>query len=102
MRGDADRAPLIGDRARDRPPNPPDRVGREFVTKAMFEFIDRFHQSDIAFLNQVEELQAAFGVVFGDENNEPQIGLDHFLLGFLPFAIAFLGRLGDAPHIREW
>src|SRR6266849_3737103 len=55
---------LVGDRSRDRLPDPPRRIGRELVTPAVFEFVDRLHQPDIAFLDQVEELQAAVGVFF--------------------------------------
>ena len=75
-----DRACLIGDRSRYGLSNPPSRVGREFVAAAVLEFIYRLHQSDIAFLNQVEELQAAIGVLFGDGNHEAQIRLDHLFL----------------------
>src|SRR5262249_18316363 len=48
---DADSARLIGDRSRDRLPDPPGGVGGEFVAAAIFEFIDRLHQADIAFLD---------------------------------------------------
>src|SRR5215213_2114344 len=61
---DADRARLVGDRARNRLADPPRRIGREFVAAAVLEFIDRLHQPDIAFLDQVEELQAAIRVFF--------------------------------------
>ena len=78
--GNADGARLIGDRARDRLPDPPGGVGREFVAAAVFELIDRLHQADIAFLDEIEELQAAIGVFLGDRDHETQVRLDHFLL----------------------
>src|SRR5215467_4171310 len=81
----ADGARLVGDRAGDGLANPPGRVSRELVAAAVFEFIDRLHQADIAFLDQIEELQAAVGVFLGDGNDEAEIGLDHFLLGLAPF-----------------
>src|SRR5690606_11265567 len=61
---DANRARLVGDGARNRLANPPRGICREFVAATVFEFIDCFHQADIAFLNQIEELQAATGVFF--------------------------------------
>ena len=64
MDRDTDGARLIGDRAGDRLADPPGRIGREFITAAIFKLIDRLHQADIAFLNEVEELQAAVGVLF--------------------------------------
>src|SRR5688572_65516 len=56
---DADGARLVGDRARDGLADPPRGVGRELVAAAVFELVDRLHQADVAFLDQVEELQAA-------------------------------------------
>ena len=53
---DANGACLIGDRARDGLTDPPGSIGREFVAAAIFKFIDGFHEADVAFLNQVEEL----------------------------------------------
>src|SRR5262245_45609715 len=80
VHGDADGARLVGDRARDRLPDPPRGVGREFVAAAILEFVDRLHQADIAFLDQVEELQAAVGVFLGDGDDEAQV---RFTISFL-------------------
>ena len=85
---DADGARLIGDRARDGLPNPPGGVGGKFVAAAVFEFVDGLHQADVAFLNQVEELQAAVGVVLGNRNYQTQVGLDQLALGLLRVHVA--------------
>src|SRR5262249_50293092 len=45
------------------------------------EFVHGFHQADVAFLNQVEELQPAVGIFFGDRDNETQVGFDQLALG---------------------
>jgi len=66
---DADGAGLVGDGTGDRLANPPRRVGREFVTTPPFELVDRLHQTDIAFLNEVKELQAAVCVFLCDRND---------------------------------
>ena len=81
MHRDADGACLVGNRTGDGLAYPPGGVGGEFVAAPIFEFIHRFHQADIAFLNQIEELQAAVGVFFGDGNHQAQVGLNHFSLG---------------------
>ena len=88
MHGDADGARLIGDGTGDRLADPPGGIGTELVATAIFELIHRLHQADIAFLDQIQELQAAIGVFFGDGDNKAQIGLDHFLLrlGHVAFA----------------
>jgi hypothetical protein len=88
--GNADRARLIRDRARDRLTDPPRRIGRELVAAAVFELVDRLHQADVAFLNEIEELQAAVGVFLGDGDDEAQVGLHHFLLRLPRFALALL------------
>jgi len=40
-----------------------------------------FIQTDIAFLDQVEELQSAVRVLLGDRDHQPQVGFGHFALG---------------------
>jgi hypothetical protein len=35
-------------------------------------------------LDQVQELQPAIGILFGDGNYEAQVGLDELMLGLLP------------------
>jgi transposase len=42
------------------------RVGQEFVATAVIEFLNGLHQADVAFLDQVEELQTAVGVFLRD------------------------------------
>ena len=78
---DADGARLIGNRAGDRLPNPPRRVGRKLVAAAVLEFLHRLHQAHVAFLDQVEKREAAIGVFLRDGNHEAQVGLDHFGFG---------------------
>ena len=85
---DADGARLIGDGAGDRLPNPPRGIGGELVAAAVFELVDGFHQADVAFLNQVEELQAAVGVLFRDRNHQTEVGLDQLALGLLGVHVA--------------
>ena len=98
---DADGARLVGDRAGDRLPDPPGRVGRELVAAAVLELVDRLHQADIAFLDQVEELQAAVGVFLGDRDHEAQVGLDHLLLGLARLALALLHRRARCGGTRR-
>ena len=81
MHRDADGPRLIGDAAGDGLPDPPGGVGGKFVAAAIFEFFHGLHQAHVAFLDQVEERQAAVGVFFGDGDDETQVGLDHFGFG---------------------
>src|SRR6267154_2071854 len=101
VHGNADGTRLVGNASRDRLPDPPGRIGRELVAAAILEFVDRLHQPDIAFLDQIEELQAAVGVFLGDRDHQPQIGLDHLLLGAAGFALAALHGLHDAAELGD-
>src|SRR5208283_4468484 len=70
VHGHTDGARLIGERATDRLSDPPGGVGRKLVSAPILELVDCLHQADVAFLDQVEELQAAVGVFLGDGNDE--------------------------------
>src|SRR6516165_11766819 len=51
VNGYTDGARLILERATNRLPNPPSGVGRELEAASIFEFVDGFHQADVAFLD---------------------------------------------------
>ncbi|EBA16654.1 hypothetical protein RSK20926_02579 [Roseobacter sp. SK209-2-6] len=101
MDRDPDGAGLIGNRTGDGLTNPPGRIGRELVTAAVFKFVHRLHQADVAFLDQIQELQAAVGVFLGDRDHQAQVGLDHLFLGLTGFFFAFLNLLHDAAEFRN-
>ena len=88
-------------RAGDGLADPPGGVGGEFVAAAILELIHGLHQADIAFLDQVEELQAAIGVFLGDGDHQAQIGLDHLLLRLARLALALLHDVHDAAELGD-
>src|SRR5260370_286478 len=98
---DADGARLVGDRTGDGLTDPPCRVSRKLVTAAPLELVHGFHQADVTFLNQVEKLQSAVGVLLGDGNNQSKVGLDQFLLGLLGFRFAAVNQRQRALQLRE-
>ncbi|KIT90197.1 hypothetical protein QT22_00510, partial [Staphylococcus aureus] len=55
----------------------------------------------IAFLDQVEELQAAVGVFLGDRDHEAEIGFHHLLLRDARLALALLHHVDDAAELAE-
>src|SRR5262249_6491886 len=57
--------------------------------------------ADIAFLDQVEELQAAVGVFLGDGDDEAQVRLHHLLLGLARLALALLHHLHDLAELAD-
>ncbi len=76
----ANRARLVGERTRHGLPHPPRCIGGKLPAAPIFELVDRLHQADIAFLNQIQELHAAVHVLLRDRNHETQIRLDHLAL----------------------
>ena len=72
---------LIGDGPGDRLTDPPGGIGRELVAALVLELVHRLHQPDVAFLNQVEELEAAVGVLLGDRYDQAQVRLGELALG---------------------
>src|SRR4051812_5890204 len=77
---DADRARLVGERARDRLADPPGRVGRELEALAVVELLGRADEAERALLDEVEEGQALVAVILGDRDDQAEIGLHHLLL----------------------
>ena len=86
----ANGAGLIGDRASDSLPNPPGRVSGKFIAATPLEFVGSTHQSDVAFLNQIQELQAAVGIFFRNGNHEAKIGFGQFFFGL--FGVSFAAK----------
>ncbi len=90
MNRNTDRAGLIRNRARDRLTDPPSRIGRKFVSAAIFKFIHRLHEADIALLDQIKKLKPAVCVFLCNGNDEAQVGFDHFFFRLARFFFALL------------
>src|SRR5262249_45082441 len=101
MHGDADGARLVVDAARDRLADPPGGIGRELVAAPVLELIDRLHQADIAFLDQIAELQAAVRLLLGDGDDEAQVRFHHLLLGLARLAFALLHHVHDLAELAD-
>ena len=69
----ADRAGLVGDRAGDRLPDPPRRVGAELEPLVMLELFNRANEPEVALLDQIEHRHAAADIFLGDGDDEAEI-----------------------------
>src|SRR5437660_6278015 len=78
VNGNTDGARLVGDGACDGLANPPGGVGGELVAAAPVEPVGAFHEPEIAFLDQVEKLQAMMGVFLGDGDDQAKVGFGQF------------------------
>ena len=101
MHRNADGARLVGGRAGDRLPDPPGGVRRELVAAPILELFDGLHQADVAFLDQIEELQAAVSIFLRDSDNEAQVCLHHLLLGLARLALAPLHHVHDLAELAD-
>src|SRR2546422_940649 len=69
--GNPDRARLVGDGSGNCLPDPPGGVGRKLVAAPLLELVHGLHQADVAFLDEVQELQAPVRVLLGDRDDQP-------------------------------
>ena len=88
--GNADRAALVGHGPGDGLANPPGGIGAELEAAAVFELVDRPHQAGVAFLDQVQEAQAAVAVLLGDRDDQPQVAFRQAALGLLILGVDLL------------
>src|SRR5581483_3327052 len=75
-----DRPALVGERPRDRLPDPPRGVRRELEPFPVVELLGGPHEPDRALLDQVEKRQSLVAVALRDRDDETQVRLHHRLL----------------------
>ena len=90
----ADGAGMVGDGARDGLADPPGGVGAELVAALVLVLVHRAHQAGVAFLDDVEEGQAAVAVLLGDGDHQAQVAAREVALGLL----ILQERALDAAH----
>ena len=83
MHRHADGPCLIGNGAGNRLPDPPGRICREFVSLCIVELVHRADQARVALLNEVEDMQAAAGILLRNGDDQAQVRLGQLVLGLL-------------------
>ena len=73
MHRNADGAPLIRNGAGNGLPDPPRCIGRELKATLRLKLFRRFHQAEVALLNEIQKRQSPPGVALGHRYNQPQI-----------------------------
>ena len=100
MHRQADQPPFVDDCAIDGLRDPPVGVGRESRTAPMVVPIHRFDQTDVPFLDQIQERHSAVDEPLGHMNHQPQVGADHRVPG-LPQTAGLIGRIpSPAKQLR--
>jgi hypothetical protein len=79
----ADGAALVGDRPGDRLANPPCGIRAELEAALVVELVGGLHQTDVAFLNQIEEGKPASDIALGHGDDQPEICLNQVSPGSL-------------------
>jgi len=82
MDGQANRFGLIGQSPLDRLFNPPGTVGRELSTFRWVESLDRLHQADISFIDEIQQRKAQAFVIVRDLYDQAKVRLDHLFARF--------------------
>src|SRR5919197_4583168 len=81
---DVDRQPdgasVVGDGAPDVLPDPPRGIRRELEAATILKAVDRLHQADVAFLNQIEERQPSTQIALRDRDDQAEVGFDELAL----------------------
>jgi len=86
--GHLDQAPVLEDVFVDLGLDPVDREGHQTHAPVGVEALDRLHEADIAFLDQVGMGQTVAQVATGDRNHQPQVGHDQLARRFEVFLVA--------------
>ena len=82
MHRDTDRPGLVRDGPGDGLADPPGRVGGELETFSPVELVDCFDETEIAFLDEVQEQHAAAYIALGNGDYQTQVGFAQALFGF--------------------
>ena len=80
---DANGSRLVRHSTRNCLANPPRSVGRELVALRVVELLNCANQTQVSFLNQVQELHTASGVTLRKRNYKTQVGLEEVVLCLL-------------------
>gem|GEM_PF-5549056 len=83
MDWDTDSTRLIGYGTSNPLTYPPSGIGREFESFLGIKFINRTEESDISFLDEIEESETTTHIFFGNRDHETEIGFCKLFSGIL-------------------
>ena len=80
VHGNTDGTGLVGDSARDGLTNPPRGIRGELEALSVVELLDGADETEVAFLDEVEEQHAAADIALRDRHDKTQVRFDKLLL----------------------
>ena len=98
----AHNAALLADGLQNALANPPHGVGDEFEAARFVKFLCRFHQADVAFVDQVVERHALILILFGHRNHKAQVGFYQTLQRGLVAVADALGQFHLFVHREQF
>ena len=109
MDRDTDSTGLVRDGTGDRLTDPPRCIRRELEALGVVELIHGLDESEVAFLDEVEELHTAADIALRDADDQSQVGLGQFLLRLFialrntdgEFDLLFRREQGDPADLFE-
>ena len=93
VEGEADDAGLLGEGLEDGLTDPPDGVGDEFEAAGFVEFLGGLDEAEVALVDEVGQAEALVLVLFGNGDDEAEVGPGEFLEGPLVTLADALGEL---------
>src|SRR5262245_57317822 len=66
----SDRPRLVRNRSRNGLPDPPSRIGRQLEATLVVELLHCLHETDVAFLNQIQERYATIAVLSSNRDDQ--------------------------------
>ena len=94
MHREAEGAALVGDGPGDGLAYPPGGVGRELEAPVRLELLRRLHQTEVAFLDQIEEGQAPPGIPLCHRDDEAEVRFAETAAGILIPCLCGTGKGG--------
>src|SRR4051812_40660995 len=92
MNREPNRSALIGNSAGDCLPNPPGGIGGEFEPALVVKLVGRLHETDIAFLDEIEEGETATDVLLCNRDDESKICANEMSSGELAVKLVGVER----------
>src|SRR4029450_7218139 len=73
----------------------------ELVSAPPVKFFDRAHQSDVALLNQVKEMQPSIDIVLCYRNYQAEVSFNHLALRLLDLSLSGDNRLLSPFYVNR-
>ncbi len=96
VQGQSHRPAFLIDRLHDRLTDPPHGIADEVITLVGIELVQSRHQTDVSFIDQIDQRHTLVLIFLGYIHHKPKIGFDHTFAGEL---VTLLGAFGKRKFL---